>query len=197
MSNTSASGGYLTPINSVGDDLDLDILFQNLIVGLTGLNGSLVLPRFQPVIKKQIPQNENWIAVGVKDDSPDDNPSSEHLPNANSGLGRDELSRQERIEVLVSFYGPNSKSYAKIVRDGLFISQNRDVLTSQGIVFIVCGKIIAAHELINESWIKRYDMLMSFNRTVNRLYDIQNLDSAEVIIYNESQTLNIEIEQNA
>lgn len=192
----SSTGGYLLPTNSVIDDAELDDIFLELIVGLTGLDADLVRPRWQPVTPKMPELDINWCAIGVKDDQQDDNPSIDHQPDFNEDLGRDELSRQETIRVLASFYGPNAKGYAKIARDGLYIAQNRETLHNQGVVFVSCGNIVAVPFLRNEQWIRGYDMEIKFRRTVTRNYDIYNLLTADITIYNETQTVHIDVSED-
>lgn len=195
MPNTSASGGYLTPTNSTIDDAALDAVFQALIVGLTGLDGALVRPRWQPVAPKMPEPSVNWVAIGVKDDAMDDNPSIQHIPTASGGSGKDELSRQEQIEVLATFYGPNAKGICKQVRDGMYIDQNREVIKTYGIVFVECRNIVAVPDLMNEQWVKRYDMPMIFRRTIIRDYAIENILTSGITLYNEQQVIEIEVSE--
>lgn len=197
MPNNSSTGGYLTPSNSVIDDAALDAVFQSLIVGLTGMAGDLVRPRWQPTVPKMPETGVDWCAVGVKDDNSDANPSIDHQPDYNADLGRDELSRQETIRVLAGFYGPNAKGLCKIARDGLFISQNREALVAQGIIFVEAGNIIAVPVLRNEQWVRGYDIELVFRRTVTRDYDIYNIATSGIVVYDEVRSFAIEVEENA
>jgi hypothetical protein len=187
MSNTSATGGYLTPIADDLTDDGLDDLFAAAIVGVSGLAGDLVRPRWQPTAPRQPPADVNWCAVGVTDETPDATAYVEHDPNGGpQGFGQDNLARNVDLTVLVTFYGPNAKSLANLVRDGFAIPQNRDALQESYISFVNADTIRAVPEQLNGQWIKRYDLPLHFQRTINRSYAIQTIESADVEINNDT-----------
>ncbi len=182
-SNTSASGGYLTPVSTpIAEDAALDDIFQKMIVGLTGLEGSLVRPRWQATTPKMPEPNIDWCAIGVNEETPDANAVVTHDGSADGGNGQDKLQRHEDIVVLATFYGPHSKGYAKQVRDGLYIPQNSEELKTNGIAFINTGTIKAVPELINQQWQRRYDLPINFRRVIDRTYAVQNIVAAEVAV---------------
>lgn len=189
MANTSATGGYLTPISPpIAEDDALDDIFQELIVGLTALPADLVRPRWQPVDRKMPDVGVNWCAIGVTTDEPDNDPYLRHSP---ASTGQDTLQRTETIRVLATFYGPNAKGYAKIARDGLHIAQNRTQLEIALLAVITTDTIRAVPEQINNQWVRRYDLPLVFRRTVQRTYAIENLVSADVTLHVEQHTVNI------
>lgn len=188
--NTSSSGGYLLPTVDPVDDDALDDLFAAAVVGLTGLTGDLVRPRWQAVAPRQPAADVTWCAVGVTDEDPDDNAYVEHDPAGAAGLGQDNLSRNEEITVLTTFYGPGAKGAAKRVRDGLAIAQNREKLQDSYISFVNADTIRAVPELVNGQWVKRYDLALHFRRTVIRAYAVETIAVADVEVDNDSyQTL--------
>lgn len=190
MPNTSATGGYLTPTTAPpDDDLDLDVIFQGAVSGITGLQGSMVRPRWQPTEPKIPPIGTNWCGVGVTVTSPDDFPSVEH-----QAAGQDILKRHEEIEVMASFYGVNSARNAKILRDGLFILQNIEQLKKKNIEFIDAGDIRAFPELINEKWQKRNDITLRFRRQIVRDYAILNIDAANIHLIDDTGRVDETIE---
>ena len=82
--NTSATGGYLTAAPPLPlDDQALDEVFQALGVAITGLDGTLVRPRWQVVVPKQPAPAVNWCAVSVMTVQPDDGPYLEYQPVTN------------------------------------------------------------------------------------------------------------------
>lgn len=187
MSNTSATGGYLTPTSSPpAEDGALDDIFTGLIVGLAGYDPALVRPRWQVTIPKMPDPSVDWCAIGVTEDEPDDNAAITHDPTGN---GQDNLIRQETIRVLASFYGPNARGLAKQVRDGLYIPQNWEVLENSLLAFIATDTIRAVPELLNNNWLRRYDMSIRFRRMLHRSYAVENILSAEITI-NDS-TINV------
>lgn len=187
MANTSATSGYLTPTSApVPEDDALDDVFQELIVGLTGLPPDLVRPRWQPVDRKMPDVDVNWCALGIVTDEPDSDPFMQHSP-----AGHDTLQRTETIRVLATFYGPNAKGYAKIARDGLHIAQNREQLEIALLAVITTDTIRAVPEQINNQWVRRYDLPLVFRRTVQRTYAIENIVSMDVTLHVEQHVTHI------
>lgn len=189
MPNTSATGGYLAPAVSTPptEDRDLDRQIQQLVVGITGLNGTLVRPRWQP--QNQLPKlpeaTVNWCAIGVVSITPDANAAIVHRSPAGSD-GYDEMQRHEIIEILCSFYGPAGQGYAALLRDGLSIAQNREALFLENMGLYDTGQIVTAPDLMNQQWIRRYDLTVRLRRQVVRTYPVENLLSAVGTIHTES-----------
>lgn len=176
MANTSATGGYLAPaVESppLTDDA-LDALFQGAISAITGLAGQYVRPRWQAVPPKQPEPAVDWCAIGVMAVDSDAGPSITH---AGTGDGQDDYARHEDISVLCSFYGPLALRYALKARDGLCILQNSE--STGGVRFISSDPIRPAPEFINQQWVRRYDLALTFRRKVSRTYPILNILSAD------------------
>jgi hypothetical protein len=185
MGNTSATGGILQPAGTPAppEDTELDAILQALVAGITALPGSLVRPRWQPVMPKQPAPDVDWCAIGVVAEEPDAGPYLHHNSDA---LGSTTSIRHEEIDVLASFYGPHSGGYAKLFRDGLGIPQNVEALTAQDLGFVWCGTIRTAPELVNQQWIRRKDMPVTFRCKTSRLYQIQNIVAADVHLFDDT-----------
>lgn len=183
----SSVAGFLVPSSTPpADDLSLDALFQTMVVGLTGLAGSLVRPRWQPTVPKQPEATVNWCAVGVTNVNGDDNPATVHNPFDASGTGSDTLYRHELIEVFFSFYGPKGQQYAEMARDGLWLPQNNGMLAQYLMTFTTeADPVRSVPDLVNEQWRRRYDFTARFRRQVVRTYAIRSLLSAEIDLYTE------------
>jgi hypothetical protein len=192
--NDSSTGGYILPLSSSPplEDAALDAVFQQLVVGLTGLPGNMVRPRWQPTVPKQPEPTENWCAIGLTEDDPDDYPAVIHK---SSGNGQDNFYQHETLNVLASFYGPNSMGYAKLARNGLYIAQNREALMGAGFDVLEAKKITAAPELINQQWVKRYDLNLRLRRQVVRAYTVLNILSADGTLEADSVTTDIVVQQ--
>lgn len=186
MANSSATGGYLAPavVSPPLQDLDLDLVFQAYVKGITGLPGALVRPRWQPTVPQTPEVNVDWCAVGVTPRTRSlDYPAIQH---GQSGDGRDRLTRHQELEVLATFYGPNAMRYADLLRDGAYIPQNSEQINLQGISFVEAVDAIAAPELVNERWLKRYDLPMRFRRVIRRDYAVLNLLGADATIQSDT-----------
>lgn len=94
----------------------------------------------------------------------------------------DEMIRHEEIELLCSFYGPNSMANASLTQDNLTIEQNFTELEQSGLFYRRALDITPNPELINDQWLKRYDLELFFGRAVHRAYNIESIQSAEVTI---------------
>jgi hypothetical protein len=194
--NTSATGGYLVPTSSLpAEDTALEDQLQTMVVGITGIDGTLVRPRWQPNPPKQPAADVNWCAIGVMRSTQDTYAAIVHHPDRPDGAGHDEMQRHETIEVLASFYGPAGQGYANLLSDGLQIAQNREALYFENLALLDATDVQAAPALQNEQWIRRYDLAMRFRRQITRTYDVLNLLSADGTIQSEQGSQNWETPQ--
>ena len=184
MPNTSATGGYLAPLAASPplEDADIDAVFQRAIVGVTGLDGSLVRPRWQLTPPKQPDPSVNWCAIGIIDFKVDDGPAITHNP---ADDGSDEYVRHEDIILACTFYGPLAQRYAAMTRDGMALPQNIEALKQDGVVYIDSMEIRSVPELVNQQWIKRYDLPLKFRRQIKRTYAVLNILSADPTLVND------------
>jgi hypothetical protein len=175
--NTSATGGYLapapTPAPVEGDALMQ--LLQQVVVGVTGMDGMLVRPRWQLNEPNQPSVTTDWCAIGVMRRIAQDYPYQQHNP---AGDGSTRMLRWETLEILASFYGPNAASNAKLLRDGLYVWQNRAALRAANINVIDADEILSVPDLVNLQWVNRMDMTVRLTREIDRDYAILNLLSA-------------------
>lgn len=171
---------FYVPTAPVEDD-DLDNVLQAMVVGITGLDPTLVRPRWQPTVPKQPEPTADWCAIGVVSSKADTYPYIEHLSGVSiTDQSGDLAIRHEELDVLVSFYGPHSKGYSGVLRDGLGIKQNLEGAQTSGLYFVGMDPARAAPELINQQWIRRWDTALVFRRIVARTYAVNNIVSAEI-----------------
>ncbi|MMZ56972.1 hypothetical protein D1872_188850 [compost metagenome] len=180
MSNDSTTPGYLTPNgNGPAYDEELERLLSRWVRGVTGLDKNVVYPRWtDPQI--QIPKNgTTWCAFGITGVQEDTNPAY---------IQGDESAEQwshETVDILCCFYGPRGMSVVTQFRDGLFVSQNNDELKKIGLTLLDCGRIFNLPELINNQWVRRYDIAVRLRRKVVREYGIKSLVEAPVQFFGE------------
>lgn len=194
MANDSSTGGYLQPTapSPPLEDSALDAIFQQLIVGLTGLPGNMVRPRWQPTVPKMPEPTQNWCAIGVTDIDQDFEPTIVHVPDTE---GTDKLYRNEILTLLASFYGPAAMQYAAQARDGIFVAQNHGMLVLSGMGLVDVGRLTAAPELLNQQWQRRYDLQFRVRRQVERTYSVLNLLSSDSTLETDSVTTEIHVSQ--
>jgi len=190
MTNTSATGGPLrpnpTPAPQPVQDANLSDFFQRLVVGLTGLDGSLVRPRWQAVPPNMPSISTTWVAIGVHRRQSDTYAWEGHTPACDgSPDGADVLYRNQELDVLASCYGPQADTLADLVNDGLQIAQNREALQLAGMGLIEVGEAKAVPTKINEQWYYRLDMMIRLNRSLVRTYPVLNILSASGTITSE------------
>lgn len=171
----SSVAGYLLPTSSAPEnDASLEAILQHLVVGVTGLPGTMVRPAWQAIVPQQPDVAANWCAIQIMTVTPDANPVLEHDPVALT----DTLIRHEQIAVLMSFYGIAGQQYASLARDGIFLAQNHQMLRPYNVALDTPGVIRTAPEQINEQWVRRFDLELSLNRKLTRVYSVLNFESA-------------------
>ena len=187
MANTSATGGFLTP-NPSPAPLEGDALvnfFQEWVVGLTGLPGTNIRPRWQAEPPNIPKENVDWAALGIIRREADTFAAELHYPAA---LGYNEIRRHEVLHFLISFYGPNADNYVHILRDGMQLAQNLEILSLNSMGLVESGDVTVAPELLKEKWLYRTDLPFSIRRQIVRDYGIENLISTQVTLNNEIYT---------
>ena len=174
MTADSSTGGFLSPTSALpAEDDALDTILQGLVVGVVALPGNLVRPRWQPVPPTQPEAGTDWCAIGVVDEDPEPNIS---LPHTGAGDGFSTSIDNDIVTVLASFYGPNARGNAKILRTGLMIPQNREFLFSTGLALMeIPGKSRFLPDLVNQQTLRRVDIQMRFRRRTQLNWAILNL----------------------
>lgn len=184
MANSSASSGYLTPTLEPIYDEGLDDVIQGAIVGITGIPGSLVRPRWQPSPPIQPGFDVDWCAFGITRNTSDTFAYEKMDPTADAGAGSMLIERDELLYVLHSFYGPRASLNSKRLRSGLEISQNRDVLRSHKAAVVEVEESVTLPALLQEKWVRRVDTQVVFRRRTQHLYSILTVESGELGLNN-------------
>lgn len=175
--NTSATGGYLAPENALApteDDALVDFL-QSVIVGVSGVPGQFVRPRWQPEPPNLPPRSTTWIALGIDSRQPD---TYAYVDHGGDAPGADNLQRHEVLNLRASIYGPAADSTAARIRDGLQIAQNREALQLANMGLVQTGNPIAVPSLVKEQWLYRVDLTIAIRRLIQRNYPVLNLVTA-------------------
>lgn len=176
----SSTGGFLAPTSTAPiNDEALYIALQATVVGITGLAGNMVWPRWQANPAGRPPITTDWAAIGTTTLVADTFPFEGHDP---TGEGSSTQQVHEEIDTMVSFYGPNCEANSKLYRDGLKISQNREALYRFGLKLIDTSGHTKSADLVNNQWYPRADLTVRVRRQVDRTYAILNLESLDAVI---------------
>ena len=167
--NNSASGGFLLPQPqpSPFSGLTFEEFLQSVLVGVSGLPGNLVRPKWQenPPANPEI--SVNWLAFGLTEDDSD--------TNAYVGIdddGNNQFMRMEDLPLQCTFYGPQSLEYGQALRDGLQIPQNLEKLQSANMGFVNTSRMTRVPDFVNERWVNRWEMTVFLRRQIMRVYPI-------------------------
>lgn len=194
MPNNSASGGYLVPSSStpLPGNLSLEDFIQTVIVGISGITGTLVRPKWQRNPPKNPDIDTDWIAFGIQQ-----SPADSYAYAGLNDQGVNVLQRQEQLDIQLSFYGPNALENMAVFRDGFQIQQNLEAmrLAQMGYTGITPG--IRGPDLLNERWVERWEMTLSLTRQVQRVYPVLSFASARgtvdtVLASDYTQTFEVE-----
>lgn len=187
MPNDSASGGYLAPENgtpSLSVDGAFDAILQGVVAGIVGLPGTLVRPRWQATPPPEPEVTVDWCAIGVVDESPDlGNASITHVDSEDGGQGADFIQVNDEAQILASFYGPNARGNAALLRNGLMIPQNREALQRQNIA--LCGIPSPARfvpAIVSMQTQRRVDLTFSLRRANVIEAPVRNLEAARLTL---------------
>lgn len=173
MANTSATGGYLQPVGgAMPNDQELEDLLQAHVVGITGLAPEMVRPRWQPTVPRTPEIGVNWCSIGVVSSDQPDSPYFDQDEDSTTS------SNHEDIEVMATFYGIDGEAMAKRFRNGLAIPQNNQQLRQHRMTFVRCMPLRPSPDLVNQQWVRRYDLAFTVRRETVESYEIQSFTTA-------------------
>lgn len=173
----STEAGHLGPTTLHPEGGSWEDFLHDVIAGITGLDPTLVRPRWQAQPPTTPAVNMTWCAFGVMHTDADYEPWIGHYDTPDPGL--DLMQRMERQTVLSSFYGPYGQELAAVLRDGLFIDQNRAVFRANAVGIIQVDDIIRTADLFRQQFRERSDLNLILRREVRRTYNVRNLLRAQ------------------
>lgn len=169
----SRSPGYLgpaTPGPSPSQDDAWEDFLHDVFAGVTGLDPTLVRPRWQPEPPLRPDIGVDWMAFGTQSTRTDFSPAIIHV-NADY----DALQEMEELDILCSFYGPNAEKYQSYCRRGLYIEQNVAVFRANAVGVVATTGFTRAAEFFKERYWPRSDMTVTLRREVRYNYNVMNL----------------------
>nr|ELR5039955.1 hypothetical protein [Providencia stuartii]ELR5081376.1 hypothetical protein [Providencia stuartii] len=178
--NTSEKAGWLTPNSDPVYDEELERQLSRWVQSISGLDKGMVRPRWQPKQPAQPAADINWCGFGITDIPVDDSPAFVSKSHEST-----ELQRHEEVVCTASFYGPHSQHHITQFRDGMTLTQNNDELGEFGLSVVSYSRITPFPELINNQWVRRYDITVTLRRKVVREYGIKTIVDAPVKFFGE------------
>lgn len=190
MANTSATGGAISPAASPaplqGQALNrfIQAWFAGMLDGV--MPGDMIRPSFQPEPPVIPEAGDAWMAFSFGSRQSDTFP---YIAHDADGFGSDELQRNEELPILCSFYdlgsGGDAEANLALLRDSLAIQQNHEALYPD-FAYVACGDPQPVPVLIKERWLYRVDLPVTVRRQINRVYPVQNLQSANGTLVTDS-----------
>lgn len=172
-------GLYLPPtdLTPLAEDDAADAILQSLVVGITGLPGNMVRPRWQLVPAPQPEAEADWCAIGVVDITPEPGTTdTQHFPGADMNSGYSQTGEIDTLNVLCSFYGPHARGNALLLRNGLGVPQNREALYFSNMALVeIPGRLTFTPDIVNNRTVRRADLTINIRRSITRTWAIQNL----------------------
>lgn len=169
MPNDSSTGGFIVEKSAPPypvQDAAFSAFLQSLLVGLSGLVADTgVRPQWVPKPAPIPEPSVDWMAFAFGTIPTELEPEEEQLDTGGMIQTTNEV-----IEVLVSAYGPNAEAYAKRVRAGVHVEQNRAGMYSAGVGLVRIGRLIRAPEKRNGLWYNRWDLTLTLSREERREY---------------------------
>ena len=194
MTNDSSTGGYILPTANPAplEGQALLRFFQQIIAGITGLDGTMVRPYWQGESPNIPDAGDAWAAFRINKRPSDTFPFVGRLPYG-TDTGVDHLQRHELLEFFVEFYdlgstgvnntGGLADNYAALLRDGLAIPQNREPLFLNGMGLIKVGDLVTAPSIFKLRWQYRVDFEFTVGRQIDRSYQVLTIVAANGDIY--------------
>lgn len=183
--NNSSTGGPLYPnpvvpvLESSPVGLSLVDFIQRVLVGISGFDGTLVRPDWQPEQPKEPDISINWLAFGIRSVAPD--------ANAYEGFESDGvtpyLQRNELLQVSLSVYGPQAYENMGLIRDSFQLTQNLASLKKANMGFAYDDVAQHVPDLVGQRWFNRYLQNIFLRRQIVRTYPILDFISASGVIH--------------
>ncbi|MGJ8524106.1 hypothetical protein R84981_002824 [Carnimonas sp. R-84981] len=179
MANDSTEPGYLLEQSeSAQYDINLDRILSRWLRSIVDYPPQMVRARWQKYQTSIEDPDTDWCAFGVIGIEQDANP-------ALIGADDQQLWRHEVIDCMASFYGPHGMSKARQFTDLVMLEQNNETLKGVGLTMYQCEHVTPFPELINNQWVRRYDVRVHLRRKVVRSFAVKSLTDAPVQFFGE------------
>jgi hypothetical protein len=171
-------GSYVLPSSTNGElnDYLLDRFLQQVVVGVTGMQGQYVRPRWQQEPPNQPDREISWAAIGQVNRARDAFADVHHWTSANDfQKANDRVVRNQIFEILCSFYGPEAEANSELLAMGFALEQNRNQMSANGFKLLSVADSLKVPALIKEEWIIGIDVRFRLRRQQIYTYPSPNL----------------------
>lgn len=166
------------------NDVSLAQFLQQLVVGLTAMPGTMVFPRWQPNPPNQPDATKDWAAIGCMKRTRDVFAAVVHSTDPNNFFdATDTVVRNQILEILCSFYGPDAEANSELFAMALSLAQNREALQLNGFGLVEVADSLIVPALIKEQWIMGIDVSFRLRRQQAYQYPVPNLKGAKGTIH--------------
>lgn len=173
--------GFVSPsyVNNELNDQQIRRFLNVLVSGITLIPGDLVRPRWQPEPPNQPDFDKDWAAIGIVKRTRDVFSAVVHCTDPeNFEQATDTESRNQILEILCSFYGPNSDQLSEVLAMGLGLEQNRYALQLNGFGLVEVEESLAVPAIVKDRWLMGMDIHFRLRRLQIYTYDSPNLKGA-------------------
>lgn len=193
MPDTTTTG-FITPEADPIADRALEDAFQITIRGITGIPGNLVRPQSPEIIANQPETDVDWVSFRIQSQGFDFDAHVNHQPSLLT-TGASEVTRDETLDLVLSFYGPHAQQNMLRWVNGLAIDQNRWLLMDHHTKYRSSGNPVTVPALLKETWQRRIDLTSTFARRVKVVYPIRTVVEGEFGLHNERYLTPIIVQQ--
>lgn len=172
---------YLPPSSTNGDlnDAALIDMLQAVVVGITGLPGAMVRPRWQPETPNPPDIGTDWAAIGPDSGRKRDSFSAIVQQDDTTSV----VIRNRTVPILCSFYGPNAEANAERLAMGLEVPQNRETMRAAGFALVGgVGDTIIAPAILKGQWYYRADVGFVLRQQQKYTYAVPTVESMKVTL---------------
>lgn len=175
---------YPTSTNNELEDLGLKRFLQQVVVGVTAMDPTKVFPRWQTEPPNQPGITENWAAIGeVNRDREPFAAVLHRTSDTDFNSSTDTVVRNQILQILCSYYGPDAQANSELFTMGLSLEQNREVMFLNGFGLISVDESINVPALIKERWVPGFDVAFRVRRQQVYTYPVPNLRYANVELF--------------
>lgn len=178
-----------TDTNGELNDEVLADMLQQMVSGITGLDPTLVFPRWQPEPPNQPAFDKSWAAIGPNEGESrtrDVFPAQFHVTfqdDQGDDVVAEVVVRNQILAMLATFYGPGAEQNAELLAMGLGLEQNLYMLQLNGCALVEVQNSVTVPEKVKQRWLMRVDLPFRLRRQQIYTYPGANLSGVRATLF--------------